>query len=137
MRLALFVTCVNDALFPGTGRATVRLLERLGVRVEFPPAQTCCGQLHYNSGYRGHAHQLAERFRRVFDGYDHIVAPSGSCVAMVRDVYPRLASELTDVAARTYELSEYLVDVLGVVDRVREVGHELAAQAVAATGGAR
>jgi L-lactate dehydrogenase complex protein LldE len=116
VRVALFVTCVNDALFPGTGRATVRLLKRLGVRVDFPQAQTCCGQLHYNSGYRRHAHRLAERFRRIFDRYEHIVAPSGSCVAMVRDVYPRLAPELADVAARTYELSEYVVDVLGVVD---------------------
>ncbi len=116
MRIGLFITCVNDLLYPGTGRAVVRVLERLGHRVEFPVEQTCCGQMQANSGYRAEAVPLARRFAETFAGYDAVVAPSGSCVAMVRDGYPRLLPETAEVAARTYELSELLVDVLGVVD---------------------
>ncbi|WP_406040923.1 (Fe-S)-binding protein [Micromonospora sp. NBC_00898] len=116
MRIGLFVTCVNDLLFPETGKAVVRVLERLGHRVEFPAAQTCCGQMHANSGYRDEAMPLVHRFIETFRDYDAVVAPSGSCVAMVRDTYPRLVPESADVARRTYELSELLVDVLGVVD---------------------
>lgn len=116
MRVALFITCVNDSMFPATGHATVRLLERLGVTVRFPADQTCCGQLHYNTGYRDAARDLALRWRRVFDGSDDIdavVTPSGSCAAMVRDHHPRLVG---DSGAPTYELSEFLIDVLGVSD---------------------
>ncbi|MFI7490208.1 (Fe-S)-binding protein [Micromonospora echinaurantiaca] len=116
MRIGLFITCVNDLLHPGTGRAVVRILERLGHRVEFPAAQTCCGQMHANSGYRNEALPLVHRFVETFRDYDAVVAPSGSCVAMVRDSYPRLVPDSAPVAARTYELSELLVDVLGVVD---------------------
>jgi L-lactate dehydrogenase complex protein LldE len=116
MRIALFVTCVNDLMFPGTGRAVVRLLERIGHTVEFPAEQTCCGQMHANSGYRDEALPLARRFAETFAPYDAVVAPSGSCAAMVRDAYPRLWPAAADVAARTYELSELLVDVLGVTD---------------------
>ena len=116
MRIGLFITCVNDLLYPETGRAVVRVLERLGHRVEFPEAQTCCGQLQANSGYRREAAELARRFAAVFGGYDAVVTPSGSCAAMVRDAYPRLLPEAAEVAARTYELSELLVDVLGVED---------------------
>ncbi|ADG89933.1 (Fe-S)-binding protein [Thermobispora bispora] len=116
MRIGLFITCVNDLLYPGTGRAVVRLLERLGHRVGFPLEQTCCGQMHHNSGYRDLAVPLARRFAAAFRGYDAIVAPSGSCVAMVRDVHPRLVPEAAGTAARTYELSEFLIDVLGVTD---------------------
>ncbi|GJF35233.1 Fe-S oxidoreductase [Kitasatospora sp. NE20-6] len=129
MRVALFVTCVNDALFPDTGRAVVALLERLGVVVDFPVAQTCCGQPQFNTGYRRGTEPLVRRMGRVFDGCEYVVTPSGSCAAMVRENYPRIGakavaegrgSELADVAAdlvpRVFELTEFLVDVLGVVD---------------------
>ncbi|MEU5882192.1 (Fe-S)-binding protein [Spirillospora sp. NPDC047279] len=113
MRVALFVTCVNDTLFPGTGKAVVRLLERLGCTVEFPSAQTCCGQMHFNTGYRADAELLARRVGETFAGYDAVVMPSGSCAAMVREWYPTLGVE---PPRGVYELSEFLVDVLGVVD---------------------
>ncbi|KUH40389.1 MULTISPECIES: (Fe-S)-binding protein [Streptomyces] len=129
MRVALFLTCVNDALHPGTGRAVVRLLARLGVDVDFPSAQTCCGQPQYNTGYRRQAEPLARRFAEVFGGYDAVVTPSGSCGAMVRELYPRmgeraraegrgdgLALAVAPVVPKTYELTEFLVDVLGVTD---------------------
>ncbi|MQA95713.1 MAG: (Fe-S)-binding protein [Streptosporangiales bacterium] len=123
MRVALFVTCVNDTLYPRTGRAVVRLLERLGVDVAFPGDQTCCGQMHYNTGYPGEAAALARGFARTFDGYDAVVVPSGSCAGMVRDNYPRLAARdpalkaaLAPVLPNVYDLSELLVDVLGVTD---------------------
>lgn len=129
MRVALFVTCVNDLLYPGTGRAVVALLERLGVEVDFPAAQTCCGQPQFNTGYRRATEPLVRRMAEAFAGYDHIVTPSGSCAAMVRDNYPRmgaqaeaegrgrdLARAAATLAPRTYELTEFLVDVLGVTD---------------------
>jgi L-lactate dehydrogenase complex protein LldE len=113
MRVGLFVTCVNDTLFPGTGRSTVRLLERLGCTVDFPLEQTCCGQMHFNTGYRDDARPLARRFAAVFDGYDAVVVPSGSCAAMIREWYPTLGVK---PSAGVYELSEFLVDVLEVTD---------------------
>ena len=123
MRIALFITCFNDALFPGTGSALVRILEGLGHQVDFPSEQTCCGQIHFNTGYRGEARRLLQRFLGVFDGAEVVVAPSASCVAMVREQYPVLASEVGDdslesearaLGARTYEMSEFLVGKLGV-----------------------
>ena len=127
MRVALFLTCVNDTLYPDTGRAVVKLLTRLGVEVDFPMAQTCCGQAHYNTGYRHEAEPLARHFSDVFGEYEAIVTPSGSCGAMVRELYPRmgararaegrgdtLAVTLERVVPKTYELTEFLVDVLGV-----------------------
>ncbi|MDB1089289.1 (Fe-S)-binding protein [Streptomyces sp. ACA25] len=117
MRVALFVTCVNDVLHPGTGRAVVTLLERLGVEVAFPQEQSCCGQPQFNSGYRRGTEPLVRRYAAAFAGYDFIVTPSGSCAAMVRDNYPRIDPAGTaEVTARTYELTEFLVDVLGVTD---------------------
>ncbi|MFF3323886.1 (Fe-S)-binding protein [Streptomyces sp. NPDC002889] len=117
MRVALFVTCVNDAVFPATGIATVRLLERLGVDVDFPAAQTCCGQPQLNTGYRRQAEPLVRRTAQTFEGYEYVVTPSGSCAAMVRQHYPRLGGAPgADLAARTYELTEFLVDVLGLTD---------------------
>jgi L-lactate dehydrogenase complex protein LldE len=123
VKIALFVTCVNDLVFPGTGRAVVRILERLGHTVDFPVGQTCCGQAHANSGYREEALPLVANFVKTFEGYDAVVGPSGSCVAMVRDAYPRLSepdaglrAAVDALAPRTYELSELLVDVLGVTD---------------------
>jgi len=125
MRIALFVTCLADTLFPGVGRATVRLLERLGHRVEFPQAQTCCGQMHINTGYVRDALPLVRHYVETFEPYDVIVAPSGSCVGSVRHQYAMVARRYGDeklarraeaVAGRTYELSQLLVDVLGVED---------------------
>lgn len=113
MRVALFVTCVNDTLYPGTGKSVVRLLRRLGCSVEFPAGQTCCGQMHFNSGYRPAAVRLARKFARDFAGYEAIVTPSPSCAGMIRDQYPVLG---VTAGAPVYELSEFLVDVLGVVD---------------------
>ncbi|MED7949002.1 (Fe-S)-binding protein [Streptomyces sp. BE20] len=129
MRAALFVTCINDALYPSTAIATVKLLERLGVQVTFPFAQTCCGQPQFNTGYRTATEPLLKRMIDAFDDADHVVTPSGSCAAMVRDNYPRIAAKASaegrdsgleagarSLAARTYELTEFLTDVLGVVD---------------------
>lgn len=145
MRVGLFVTCLGDTLFPETGAATVAILERLGHEVVFPTDQTCCGQMHMNSGYPEQAVGMLRRFVKVFgagDGagaggtrrsrgrghspsVDAVVAPSGSCVAMVREHYPRLAaksgdhgleSEVRELVPRVFELSELLVDELGVSD---------------------
>ncbi|MEU6646405.1 (Fe-S)-binding protein [Saccharomonospora sp. NPDC046836] len=115
LRVALFATCLTDTLYPDTGRAVLRLLERLGCEVDFPLEQTCCGQLHYNTGYYDHARPLASDYAAAFAGYDYIVAPSGSCGGMVREIHPSLCGT-TPAVERTYELSEFLVDVLGVTD---------------------
>jgi L-lactate dehydrogenase complex protein LldE len=123
MRAALFITCFNDTLFPSVGQATVAVLERLGVDVDFPEEQTCCGQMHWNSGYQLEAAPLARRFVRTFADAEAIVCPSASCAGMVREAYPRLARLTGDddfaraaaeVIPRVYELTEFLVDVLGV-----------------------
>ncbi|MFI6323335.1 (Fe-S)-binding protein [Nonomuraea sp. NPDC050556] len=121
MKVALFITCVNDTLFPGTGKAVVSLLRRLGCDVDFPSAQTCCGQMHVNTGYREEGVRLARHFTEVFGGYDAVVAPSGSCAAMVREQYPKLVKPGSPGAAqieqlKVYELSEFLIDVLKVDD---------------------
>ncbi|MBO3682012.1 (Fe-S)-binding protein [Streptomyces sp. NEAU-YJ-81] len=129
MRVALFITCVNDTLYPHTGRAVVTLLERLGVEVGFPEGQSCCGQPQFNTGYRHETEPLVRRYAAAFRDYDYVVAPSGSCAAMVRDNYPRIGAkaaaegrgqELADAAAeavpKTYELTEFLTDVLKVTD---------------------
>ncbi len=113
MRIGLFVTCIGDTLFPQASRAVVTLLERLGHTVEFPQAQTCCGQMHLNSGYRDEAAALARRWLRIFDGFDLVVSPSSSCVGTVRELYPALIGERCD---HVYELSELLVDKLGLED---------------------
>ncbi len=125
MRIALFVTCLADAMAPEVGKATVTLLERLGHEVVFPSAQTCCGQMHTNTGYQREAVPLVRHHVEVFEPYDVIVAPSGSCVGSVRHQHAMvargagddaLADRATAVATRTYELSELLVEVLGVED---------------------
>ena len=124
-RVALFATCVNDVMFPETPKAVVRLLERLGCRVEFPERQTCCGQMHTNSGYTAEAAPMVRNYVDVFDEYDYVVAPSGSCVGSVRHQHESVARHVGDrgleeaaasTASRTYDLSEFLVDVLGVTD---------------------
>ncbi|MBB3050047.1 L-lactate dehydrogenase complex protein LldE [Prauserella isguenensis] len=114
-RVALFPTCLTDTAFPETGKAMVRLLERLGCDVDFPLDQTCCGQMHFNTGYAEQARPMARAYADVFDGYDYVVAPSGSCAGMVREIHPTLCGT-SPAVERTYELSEFLVDVLGVVD---------------------
>jgi L-lactate dehydrogenase complex protein LldE len=125
MRVALFVTCLADTLFPDVGKATVRLLERLGHQVEFPLAQTCCGQMHVNTGYLRDALPLVRRYAGVFSGYEAIVVPSGSCTGSVRHQHAMVAGHCGDaglarraeeVASRTFELSEFLTDVLGLED---------------------
>jgi L-lactate dehydrogenase complex protein LldE len=125
VRVALFVTCLSDTLFPEAGIATVRVLERLGHDVEFPETQTCCGQLHFNTGYQQAAAGLARRFVRVFADADVVVAPSASCVAMVREFYPylaeqtedaELARDARDLIPRVVELTEFLVARLGVTE---------------------
>ena len=101
------MTCLADTLFPSVGRATVEVLERLGHEVVFPPEQTCCGQMHLNSGYPREAERLARRFERVFGGFEAVVAPSSSCVGTLRQEYG---------VGNVYELSELLVHRLGVED---------------------
>jgi L-lactate dehydrogenase complex protein LldE len=117
------VTCLGDALFPEVGVATVRLLRRLGHEVEFRPAQTCCGQPHFNSGYHDDARALACHTINAFAGAGTVVAPSGSCAAMVKLEYPELFHDhphwhrrAVDLAGRTRELSDFLVNVLRVED---------------------
>jgi L-lactate dehydrogenase complex protein LldE len=125
LRLALFTTCLVDGLFPETGRSTVQLLERLGHRVEFPLAQTCCGQVHTNTGYFDEVVPLVERYVHTFVGYDAVVVPSGSCTASIRNQHAMVAREAGKaalaeaaerVAGKTFELSQFLIDVLGTDD---------------------
>src|SRR5260370_15866916 len=123
MRISLFVACLGDALFPDVGVAAVRLLRRLGVEVDFPAAQTCCGQPHFNSGYHADARDLAKHTIRAFANGQPVVAPSGSCVTMVKVEYPELLKDdnhshrkAEDLACRTHELSDFLVNALHVED---------------------
>ena len=125
VRVALFITCFNDTMFPQTGRAVVTVLERLGVTVDFPLEQTCCGQMHFNTGYAEETIPLVRRFVRVFADAEVVVSPSASCVGMVRDYYARVAElsgdaglrrEVQTITPRVVELSELLIDRLGVED---------------------
>jgi L-lactate dehydrogenase complex protein LldE len=125
MRIALFATCLADTLFPAAAKATVQLLERLGHEVVFPIEQTCCGQMHVNTGYQKEAVPLVRRYVRTFEPCDVVVAPSGSCVGSIRHQHAMvarqaglegLAARAEAVAERTYELSELLIDVLKIED---------------------
>ena len=125
MRASLFITCYNDTLYPETGRAVVTLLERLGIQLDFHPQQTCCGQMHANTGFRGEAFSQAKRFVQLYRDTETIVIPSSSCVAMFRDQYPGLFEELGTEALRreyaallprVFELSEFLLDRLQLDD---------------------
>jgi L-lactate dehydrogenase complex protein LldE len=125
MKVALMVTCINDAMFPDTGRAVVTLLRRLGVDVEFPEEQTCCAQPMVNTGYLDEAVPVVRNFVEAFEGYDAVVTPSGSCAGSARHQHgivahragdPGLSAAVESVAPRVHELSEFLVDVLGVTD---------------------
>jgi L-lactate dehydrogenase complex protein LldE len=125
MEIALFITCFNDTLFPNVGIATTLLLERLGQHVTFPAAQTCCGQMHFNTGYQHETIPLARHFLETFEHAEFIIVPSASCVGMVRELYPKVAALTGDktfieaidaLIPRVYELSEFLVNVLGITD---------------------
>jgi L-lactate dehydrogenase complex protein LldE len=139
MRIALFITCFNDALFPEVGQAVVRLLRRLGHEIEFPAAQTCCGQMHFNSGYRDACIPLVDGFTAAFAGFDAVVTPSPSCASMVRhhhatvaasdaaiQAHPDLPERVAAVTPRVYELTEFLLDVLGVTDVGARFPHTVA-----------
>ncbi|MBN2146712.1 MAG: (Fe-S)-binding protein [Anaerolineales bacterium] len=123
-KIQLFVTCIIDTLYPEVAEAVVRVLARCGVQVDFPPGQTCCGQPAFNAGMRAQARQMAMNTIRVFEqAPGMIVVPSGSCASMIRHSYPELFAadplwlpRAQALASRTYEFSEFLVDVLGVVD---------------------
>jgi L-lactate dehydrogenase complex protein LldE len=123
MTFQLMITCLADVLRPGVGRATVRLLRRLGHEVTFPQAQTCCGQPLYNSGFADLAREQAKHAIAAFAGDDPVVTPSGSCAAMVKVEYSELLADDPEwgpraqaLAARTHELSDLLVNVLGATD---------------------
>ncbi|MFZ1411655.1 MAG: (Fe-S)-binding protein [Micropruina sp.] len=123
--VALFATCINDTMFPGTPKAVVTVLERLGCRVEFPTSQSCCGQMFTNTGYFREALPSVRNFVETFERYEYVVGPSGSCVGSVRDQHPMLAAGSGDVGLqnrvdaivrRTVDFPEFLIDVLGVTD---------------------
>ena len=129
LRISLFITCYNDTLFPEAGKAVVRVLERLGHTVEFPAGQTCCGQMHANTGYRDEALPLLVRFVQQFREAEAVVIPSSSCVATIREQYPSMAEEMEKTGAhpglraavnnllpRVFEFSEFLTKRLGLTD---------------------
>lgn len=123
MKVSLFIPCLNDQFFPQTGMNMVRVLQRLGVEVVYDPAQSCCGQPAFNSGYHAEARVLAERFIDIFSDAERIVAPSGSCASMVKIFYGDLL-DLRDayreraerIRSRLHEFTSFLVDILGVED---------------------
>ncbi|WP_138414356.1 (Fe-S)-binding protein [Sinomonas gamaensis] len=147
MKIALFATCIVDAMYPRVAQATVQILERLGHKVVFPAGQACCGQMHLNSGYFREALPVVENHVRAFEAgfdsgdYDVAVAPSGSCVASVKHQHamvarwalergekradPTLEARAEAVGERTYELSQLLTDVLGVTDAAAQLGSYL------------
>jgi L-lactate dehydrogenase complex protein LldE len=142
LRIALFITCYNDTLFPETGRAVVRVLERLGHEVTFPAGQTCCGQMHVNTGYQQDALALVPRFVEQFRDAEAVVVPSSSCVAMMREHYPEMARRLEargayaglvhDVGAllpRVFEFSELLTRKLGVTNVAAYFPHRVTCHA--------
>ena len=123
IKASLFVTCLVDQFYPDVGLSTARVLQRLGVDVQFPEAQTCCGQPAFNSGFNEKAFELARKFLEVFEDSDYVVLPSGSCGSMIKVFYEDLFKQdaglhkrMKEVADRTYEFSQFLVNVLGVND---------------------
>ncbi len=125
MRVSLFITCFNDTLFPETGKAVVNVLERLGHTVDFPLGQTCCGQMHYNTGYQRETISLVRHFIDVFRDSEVIVSPSASCVGMIHELYPKVAALAEDEALsravaelipRVHEFSSFLLHQLKVED---------------------
>lgn len=123
MRVSLFITCLADQLYPEVGESVVRLLHRYGCEVDFPELQTCCGQPAYNSGYQDEAREVARNLIRAFEHSDYVVSPSGSCTGMIHHYYPQLFENEPEWKAnaerlieKTYEFSQFLVNVLGVKD---------------------
>ena len=129
LQVALFITCYNDTLFPATGQAVVRVLERLGHSIVFPAGQTCCGQMHWNTGYQKEAFPLLTRFVKQFRECEAVVIPSTSCVGMMRDHYPLMAAqvaketgdtslqrEVAELLPKVWEFSEFLTQKLGLED---------------------
>ena len=121
--MSLFITCLVDQFFPEVGMSVVSVLRKLGVEVDFPAAQTCCGQPAFNSGFSSEARELAKRFIGIFENSEYIVAPSGSCTSMVRVFYrelfrddPEWHKRAESLASRTYEFTEFLVNVLKIED---------------------
>ncbi|MGB7338297.1 MAG: (Fe-S)-binding protein [Phototrophicaceae bacterium] len=121
--VSLFVTCIVDMIYPDTGMSVVKILEHLDIKVDFPMAQTCCGQPAFNSGYRDEAKTVAKQFLKAFADAEVIVTPSGSCAAMIRHEYPNLfaddpkwQAQAEKAAAITWEFAEYIVDGLGITD---------------------
>ncbi|GIM48383.1 lactate utilization protein A [Collibacillus ludicampi] len=131
MRVSLFITCLNDVFFPGVGKATVEVLERLGCEIDFPTEQTCCGQPAYNSGYQNETKEIAKHMIRTFEHAEYVVAPSGSCAMMFHEYEKLFADDhiwkekARVLADKTYEFSQFLVDVL----KVEDVGSSLKANA--------
>lgn len=135
MRVGLFVTCLTDSMFPEAGRATVQVLERLGVTVGFPSEQGCCGQMHINSGFPREAVPMVRGFVDAFAGYDYVVAPSGSCVGSIRHQHAGVARRYGDDALaeavdattpKVFELTEFITDVLGLEDVGARFEHRVA-----------
>lgn len=123
MRVSLFITCLADQFYPEVGESVVRLLHRYGCEVDFPETQTCCGQPAFNSGYQDEAREVARNLIRAFERSDYVVSPSGSCTGMVHHYYPQLFENEPEwkvkaeaFIAKTYEFSQFLVNVLGVKD---------------------
>lgn len=131
-KVSLFIPCFVDQMLPEIGMDVVRVLRRVGYEVDFPEAQTCCGQPAFNSGYWDDARPLAERFLRVFRSAEAIVCPSGSCTTMVRVFYAellagtKLSGEAKSLASRVFEFSEFLVKVAGVTDLGAYFPHRVA-----------
>ncbi|GED67231.1 Fe-S oxidoreductase [Brevibacillus reuszeri] len=123
MKVSLFITCLSDALYPRVGEAMVRLLARYGVSVHFPEGQTCCGQPAFNSGYWDEARKSAKTLIEAFDESDFVISPSGSCTGMIHHYYPKLfeddpvlGKKVEQLRDKTYEFTQFLVNVLGVTD---------------------
>lgn len=121
VKVSLFITCIADLFYPKVGQSAVNVLEKLGYEVDFPIAQTCCGQAVYNSGYKKDAIKAAKHFIKVFESKQYIVSPSGSCVGMIRKIYPKLLQNDPNwlkraerVAEKTYEFSEFLTHIVGL-----------------------
>lgn len=133
LRVALFITCLGDQFFPQVGESVVRILRRLGVEVTFNPAQTCCGQPAFNTGYRQEAREVAERVLDLFDDADCVVSPSGSCTSMIKVFYPELFADDPErlrkaekLRERFFEFSEFLVEILKVEDVGARFPHRVA-----------
>ena len=123
VRASLFVTCIIDQLYPEVGESAVSVLKRLGAELDFNPAQTCCGQPAFNAGFWSDAKPLARRTIDLFQSDKYVVVPSGSCASMMRVFYaeffhnePQMQNRIASLASRTFELSEFIVDVLGITD---------------------